>query len=582
MNSELLLALYGRVADASDGIMRLRRFILDLAVQGKLVSQCPEDEPILRHLKNALGSSRKDLSAFHDAAPVDIEAIPSSWAWLPLGAIIGEMNAGWSPQCEAQSRDSAEQWAVLKTTAVQQLVFDATQNKRLPHRLKPRPEHQAEVGDILVTRAGPKNRVGISCVVDVPCPRLMISDKLIRFHPLGNISSRYIALALNAGRTLREIEHAKSGMAVMQMNISQDKLRSVMVPVPPVVEQRRIVAKVDELMALCDQLEEARADRETRRNKLTAATLGRLSTPKPETFRNDARFALDNLQALTTRPDQIKQLRQTVLTLAVRGRLVSQEAVGETSVDLLRRIAIDFEQRVQGGKLNKQKSIEPLPRRDLPFPLPPSWSWARFNQIAAIQSNLVDPKRYPMMPHIAPDNIEGWTGRLLPYSTIAEAGVFSGKHHFSAGSLLYSKIRPNLAKVTKVDFEGLCSADMYPIHALIDRDFLLYFMISEDFVKQAVSEDNRVAMPKINQAALSNILVPVPPLSEQRRVAAMVTELLVLCEELQRVLSVGDAARVRVLEALLAESLEPEAQRDGAAARQKMVADIELQTAARP
>src|SRR6476660_7755333 len=87
--------------------------------------------------------------------------------------------------------------------------------------------------------------------------------------------------------------------------------------------------------------------------------------------------------------------------------------------------------------------------------VPRGWSVARFNQIAAIQSNLVDPKRFKNMPNIAPDNIESLTARLLPYVSVGEAEVFSGKHRFSAGVILYSKIRPNLAKVTKVDFEGL-------------------------------------------------------------------------------------------------------------------------------
>jgi type I restriction enzyme, S subunit len=240
---------------------------------GRLVEQVPNDEPVPRHLDEVPGTSRKGSVVLPKVAARDIDTIPDSWAWLPLTAIIGHMDAGWSPQCEAQPRDSEDEWAVLKTTAVQQLAFDATQNKRLPQKLKPRPQYQAQVGDILVTRAGPKNRVGVSCVVDVPCPRLMISDKLIRFHPLGNMSSRYIALTLNAGRTLREIEQAKSGMAVMQMNISQEKLRSVLIPVPPMAEQLRIVSKVDELMSICDGFELALSTGDIARGRLLDALL---------------------------------------------------------------------------------------------------------------------------------------------------------------------------------------------------------------------------------------------------------------------------------------------------------------------
>ena len=110
-------------------------------------------------------------------------------------------------------------------------------------------------------------------------------------------------------------------------------------PLPPLAEQHRIVAKVDELMALCDRLEAARAEREATRDRLAAASLARLNAPDPETFQADARFALDALPALTTRPDQIKQLRQTILNLAVRGKLVPQDPNDEPASELLKRIA---------------------------------------------------------------------------------------------------------------------------------------------------------------------------------------------------------------------------------------------------
>src|SRR6185312_15948270 len=100
----------------------------------------------------------------------------------------------------------------------------------------------------------------------------------------------------------------------------------ILFPLPPIAEQHRIVAKVDELMGLCDRLEAARTGREAVRDRLGAASLARLNAPDPETFQDDAPFALDALPALTTRPDQIKALRQTILNLAVRGKLVPQDA----------------------------------------------------------------------------------------------------------------------------------------------------------------------------------------------------------------------------------------------------------------
>jgi type I restriction enzyme S subunit len=107
--------------------------------------------------------------------------------------------------------------------------------------------------------------------------------------------------------------------------VSGKIVAAIAFPLPPLSEQHRIVAKVDELMALCDRLEAARGAREATRDRLAAASLARLNAPNPATFQDDTRFALDTLQALTTRPDQIKPLRQTIVNLAVRGKLVPQD-----------------------------------------------------------------------------------------------------------------------------------------------------------------------------------------------------------------------------------------------------------------
>ena len=107
-------------------------------------------------------------------------------------------------------------------------------------------------------------------------------------------------------------------------------------------------------MALCDRLEAARAEREATRDRLAAASLARLNAPDPETFRDDARFALDALPALTTRPDQIKQLRQTILNLAVRGKLVPQDPNDEPASELLKRIAGEKARLVKAGSSRSQ------------------------------------------------------------------------------------------------------------------------------------------------------------------------------------------------------------------------------------
>jgi type I restriction enzyme S subunit len=157
--------------------------------------------------------------------------------------------------------------------------------------------------------------------------------------------------------------------------------------------------------------------------------------------------------------------------------------------------------------------------------LPSSWRWSDFRSIASVEADLVDPSDHCDAPHIAPNHIESWTGRLLPFSTIAGDGVTSPKHRFRPGQILYSKIRPYLAKAVIARFDGLCSADMYPIDADIHSGFLHRWMLTPAFTELAAQRQGRTVLPKINREALSELPVPVGPFSEQRRIVAKIEEL---------------------------------------------------------
>jgi type-1 restriction enzyme ecoDI specificity protein len=161
------------------------------------------------------------------------------------------------------------------------------------------------------------------------------------------------------------------------------------------------------------------------------------------------------------------------------------------------------------------------------------WETKRFDEVADIKSNLVEPSNYLEFPHIAPDNIEKRTGILRDYHTIAEDGVKSGKHRFYAGQILYSKIRPYLSKVVMVDFDGLCSADMYPIEAKENTKYLLYYMLSDMFLEQASSAGSRSVLPKINQKELSAIKVRITSDEEQKEVVRILDYLLPMMQQVR-------------------------------------------------
>lgn len=152
--------------------------------------------------------------------------------------------------------------------------------------------------------------------------------------------------------------------------------------------------------------------------------------------------------------------------------------------------------------------------------IPEGWKVVRFKHIASIKSNLVQPDKYMKYPQIAPDNIEKDTGRLLSHQTVEESGIISGNHLFYRGQILYSKIRPNLNKLTIAPFDGLCSADMYPIEPKLPTLFMVYSMLSAYFVSQvSLIIQDRVKMPKINQEELGEIKVVVPSQQEMLTIA---------------------------------------------------------------
>jgi type I restriction enzyme S subunit len=176
-----------------------------------------------------------------------------------------------------------------------------------------------------------------------------------------------------------------------------------------------------------------------------------------------------------------------------------------------------------------------------PWSVPLTWRWCRFDEIARVASNLVSPADFQTWPHIAPNHIESGTGRLLPYDTIAHDRVTSAKHRFSAGQVLYSKIRPYLAKVVVADFDGLCSADMYPIESELDPRFLKWWMLTREFTRRAAGEQARTVLPKINVRALSGLPVPVPPLTEQRRIVEILEDHLSRLDAAYSLLSTAQA-----------------------------------------
>jgi len=536
MNAERLLVYYERIADAADAIARLRRFILDLAVRGKLLEG--NDKP---------------------------------WTELPIEKCLERLpdgrfiHQGWSPQCESYPSQGENVWGVLKTTAIQDGHFLSEQNKELPYNLEPRPQLEVQSGDILITCAGPRARCGIACLVSNTRGRLMISGKMYRFRANPTILvSSYLALFLRSDDAQSAVNTMKTGSSESGMNLTQDRFKQLRVAFGSIAEQHRIVVKVDELMALCNRLEAARAEREAMRDRLAVASLGRLNAPDPETFHDDARFALDVLPALTTRPDQIKQLRQTILNLAVRGNLVPQASQDEPSAELLKRFAkAKAEQRKKTGDARIKIELDPKVD-DLPMALPWGWAVQSFENLFLFidYRGNTPPKTDEGIPLITAKNIRmGYLNREpREYISKATFKTWMTRGFPEIGDLFFTTEAP-LANICLNDIEEPFAlaqrAICFQPYATIDTKFLMFALMSD--VMQSLIDKHATGMTAkgIKAANLKPLPIPIPPLAEQHRIVDKVAELMALCDRLEAGLTATAATRRLLLDALLHEALAP-------------------------
>ena len=504
---------------------QLKNSILQMAVQGKLVPQDPNDEPAsvllerIRAEKEQLikeGKIKKEKNTsvifrgadnlpyekvgknepicIADEVPFDI---PESWEWVTLKQIAVTALG----KTLDKSKNIGEYRPYLCSINVYWTGIDLSTVKQARFEDSELSKYQLNKGDLLICEGGD---VGRSAVWDRD-EEMYYQNALHRVRFYGNIEPRFFQLLMESYKGAKILDNYSKGMTIK--HLVQNSLNSIYFPLPPLAEQRRIVEKIKQL------------------------------TPYLKKY-GSVETTLSNLNLAF--PDDLKK---SILQYAVQGKLVPQDPADEPASVLLERIRTEKEKLIKAGKIKRDKHESVIFRRDnsyyekvdgierciddeLPFEIPKSWEWVRFFSVVEIATNLVSPERYFDYMHIAPDNIEKLTGTLLDCRTVAQDKVSSPNHLFFKGQILYSKIRPLLRKAVIAPFDGLCSADMYPLKTPINKEYLLRYILSDSFNAQvATAMSSRVKMPKINQAELSKVLIPVPPIQEQNRIVNKIKEL---------------------------------------------------------
>ena len=571
MNPKRLLQHFNEITEAPDAVPRLRRFILDLAVRGKLVEQDPADEPASDLLKRIEAEKERLTKAGelrkHRREPLDEEeiafTIPSAWSWTYL-AQIGIIN----PQNDSEGNAEA--------SFIPMRMIYAEYGQPCEHEIRPWGEisrgftHFAD-GDVGLAKITPCFENGKSTVFRNLTGGIGAGTTELHIVRPIFVVAEYILIFLKSSHFIEAAIPKMTGTAG-QKRVPKDYFAFSPFPLPPLSEQQRIVGKVDELMMLCDELEAAQAKREWRRDRLVAATLHGLNNGNDSSetgglpvFEEGARFYFNHFPHLTTRPEHIHQLRQTILNLAVRGKLVPQDPKDEPASELMKRIEVNKAQLFKEGNIRKQKGLPPIRQKDVPFDLPENWEWVRLGDVCF---TITDGAHHT--PH--------YTEKGVPFLSVKD--VSSGKIDFSNTRFISQESHNELCRrckpesgdilLTKVGTTGIAvpvntsrEFSIFVSIALLKfsvseilQPFLVHLLNSPFARKQSAENTQGIGNKNLVLRLINPFAIPVPPLAEQHRIVAKVDELMALCDEVEARITTTATTRRQLLEATIHEALK--------------------------
>lgn len=418
------------------GIKKLRELILELAVRGKLVSQDPNDEPASALLERIayekaqlvkdgkIKKPKKLPEISEDEKPFEL---PEGWEWAQINELSKQVTDGVHHTPEYL--ENGVPFISVKDINGKTIEFGDCKYISEEQHLDINKRCNPEKGDILLCRIG---TLGRATIVDTELPfSLFVSVGLIKFFQ-NELLPQYTHLALHIPCLLNQYEQIKAGGShTNKLNLSD--IPKLLIPIPSLSEQHCIVAKVDELMALCDQLEAQTESSLGAHQTLVTVLLDTLvnSQNAEELAENWTRIS-GHFDTLFTTEHSIDQLKQTILQLAVMGKLVPQDPNDEPASELLKRIAAEKEELVKQKKIKKQKQLiyfEGL--NDLKKPIPKSWEWVRLADIADLVRGgsprpAGDPRFYEgSIPFLKVGDITRKKSKFVEgfNSTIKEAGL---------------------------------------------------------------------------------------------------------------------------------------------------------------
>ena len=527
------------------GVKKLRELILELAVRGKLLPQDANDEPASELLKRiqaektkliAEGKIRKDKSL----SPITEEEkpfeLPHGWMWSRLGS-IGNTQTGSTP-----SKSSLESFGTdipfIKPGDIYPNYVDYG-NEGLSFHGAELSGRVAQPGSILMVCIG---TIGKCNLIERDCS---FNQQINSVTPYL-FDSHYLLSACRSVYFHTEAWSKSSSTTIAILN--KGNWEEICIPIPPLAEQHRIVAKVDELMTLCDQLEGQHTNAAEAHEKLVSHLLGTLTLSRnAEDFSANWQRIAAHFDTLFTTEASIDDLKQTLLQLAVMGKLVPQDPKDEPASELLKRIQAEKAKLLAEGKIKKDKSLPPIAEDEKPFELPQGWGWARLDELANLITKGSSPKWQGVsytestedVMFVTSENVGSYTLLLdSPKFVEKKFNEIEPRSILKNGDYLMNIVGASIGRTAVYDIDILANINQAVCLIRISttdlsRKFLLHFFNSETCLEYMFDKQVDNARPNLSMGNIAKFLIPIPPLEEQNRIVAKVDELMTLCDQLK-------------------------------------------------
>lgn len=549
------------LAGAPNGIQKLRELILELAVRGKLVPQDPSDEPASELLKRIAGEKTR-LAAegkIRKQKPlVDISELekpyelPVGWDWTTLPGAASYQIGKTPPTKEYKFwDDSGLPWVSISDMEHYGEINDTNRKISMLAQKDIFKYPPVPAGTLLMSF---KLTVGKVAVLAIDAYH---NEAIISLSPYSGISKDYLF------RFLPSIAlGGQQKNALMGNTLNSESMAQLLVPIPPLAEQHRIVAKVDELMALCDRLEARQSDAESAHARLVQALLDSLvQASDADDFAASWQRLAEHFHSLFISESSIDALKQTLLQLAVMGKLVPQDSNDEPANELLKRIAEEKARLMAEGKLRKQKPLAEIGEEEKPFGVPKGWGWVRLEAIAEVGTGATPLRTNPKYFEPAEFNwvtsgetdleFIGGVGQKVSSLALKETNLTVYPPHTLIMAMYgQGKTRGQISEL----LVPACTNQACAAIQLINPDeshrrYVKFFFIKsyEDIRQMAAGG----AQPNLNLGKIKETVLPIPPLSEQHRIVVKLDQLMALCDQLKARLTAARQLHERLVGALV-------------------------------